>query len=244
MHAFDFNRDASSFLGEGADTEIVRRSRVVECFAKASERRIVLVGASAGYGKTVALQQFLRNTWPAARLPSTRRATTFDASSIPDGFGGIVVDRRLRASLHRTGRVRCGRASSVSASPRDGSSPLAPLTHCRSVRGWRAATAKSRSALPTFALPKTKSRKHVDWPMSPASRTTSPTSRLSRKGGRSPFRCPSSAEARNVETGHARVRKGNATDYLREQVYPAIGDRERELLEVAGRSSRNRRRRA
>src|SRR5579871_2359133 len=91
------HRGASSFLRAKTDAEIVVRSRVIDRFAEASERRIVVVAAPAGYGKTVALGQFLAQcTRETFAVDAANDAC--EAASIPEEFrGSIVVDGLERA---------------------------------------------------------------------------------------------------------------------------------------------------
>lgn len=82
------NRRASSLDGGDFNDEILLRPRIVECLTKASERRIVLVAAAPGCGKSVAVRQFL-----AGRSKDAIHidACAFEASMVPKTFTGTVA---------------------------------------------------------------------------------------------------------------------------------------------------------
>ncbi|MGA8535516.1 MAG: hypothetical protein WB615_15520, partial [Candidatus Tumulicola sp.] len=74
---------------------IVSRARVVERIAQAATRSVVLVLAPAGYGKSVALDQYLTPLKDYARFDATRDGAGLlerIAESLEESKGTIVVD--------------------------------------------------------------------------------------------------------------------------------------------------------
>ena len=167
------------------------------------------------------------------RLPSTRRATTSTPSSIPDGFAGtVVVDgfERASAALART-LIACIERKNASAR-------------------WIVAT-RAVDALPVGTWV---ARRDCELPIGVADLrfTEDEIAEACRLAGvacepddladlaalTEGWPVAVALAVRALKHGmtkrdmRAFVRE-TATDYLREQVYPAIGDYERELLEVA-----------
>ncbi len=225
------DRGASSFRESRIDAEIVARPRVVERFAKASERRIVLVAASAGYGKSIALQQYLaQHSEETIAIDVTNEA--FDTSVISKQFRGtVVVDAFERASAETARGLVELIAENVQAR-------------------WVVAT-RAVDALPVGTW---LAQGNCELPIGVCDlrftdEEIAEACRLSGVG----FEADDIAEiaaltegwpaavaiaVRALKSGMAKrdVRtfvRETAMDYLRDQVYPVLGDRERELLEVA-----------
>ncbi len=226
------HRGASSLLGERIDAEILRRPRIVDRFAKASERRIVLVSASAGYGKTVALQQFLRNhSGETIAVDVTRDA--FDASRIPERFGGIVViDGFERASTARARTlVSCIESERPSARW---------IIATRAVDALPVGTwlARRDCEIPIGVSDLRFTEDEIAQACRMADVACEPDDVGELAALTEGWPVAVSIALRALKHGMSKrdVRtfvRETLTDYLREEVYPAIGDRERELLEVA-----------
>ena len=191
-----------------------------------------MVSASAGYGKTVALQQFLRNhSGETIAVDVTRDA--FDASRIPERFGGIVViDGFERASTARARTlVSCIESERPSARW---------IIATRAVDALPVGTwlARRDCEIPIGVSDLRFTEDEIAQACRMADVACEPDDVGELAALTEGWPVAVSIALRALKHGMSKrdVRtfvRETLTDYLREEVYPAIGDRERELLEVA-----------